>query len=246
MTEKKVILITGSSRGIGRATARLAAKEGWSVVIHGQSDSNNLKNLHGELKDSFIIAGDVTDKAGVKREVGRVIEHYGRIDALVNCAGSIVYSQFLETSDEEILTMFKEHVLGTVHFCQEVIPIMQRQGEGRIVNISSIRGYPEMASYKSVGYSMAKESIRSVTASLAKIYAPQILVNAVAPGFTETDIAKQWSEDTRRKAVEGSLLKRTAQPEETAQVIMFLASDKNSFITGQTILVDGGYSLGGK
>lgn len=246
MAPDPVILITGSSRGIGKATAQLAAQAGWKVILHGRTRSDHLLALAKSLPPAYAIACDVTDKALVTSQINQAVDYFGRIDALVNCAGSVVYSDFLATTDDQILTMFQEHVLGTVHFCQAVIPIMQQQGYGRIVNISSIRGFPHLATYKSVGYSMAKDSIRSLTASLAKIYAPQILVNAVAPGFTETDIAQQWSQETRRKAIEGSLLKRTAQPEEIAEMILFLASSKTSFITGQTILVDGGYSLGDK
>ena len=242
MLENKVILITGSSRGIGAATARLAKQYGANVVLHGKNESDHLKELSVQLKCPYYVC-DVTNKDDVGNLVKKVVEQYGKIDALVNCAGITNRAKFLETSDELWLDLFKVNVLGTTHFCEAAIPHMQNAGYGRIVNIASIRAYGITSGRPA--YSVTKAGIRNLTATLAKEFAPHIAVNAVSPGFTETDMSKTWDEEVW-KQVNSALLGRVGQPKEIAEVILFLASDKASFISGQTLLVDGGYSLSGK
>jgi 3-oxoacyl-[acyl-carrier protein] reductase len=185
----------------------------------------------------------VSDPSVAKQIVDQVIQTMGRIDGLINCAGITEPTEFLDTTDDHWLKVFKVNVLGTVHFCQEVIPHMQKQKYGRIVNVSSIRGYG-LTSGRPV-YSASKAAIINLTASLAKDFAPDIAVNSVAPGFTETDMSKTWSEKVWQQ-VNQSLLARVAQPKEIAEALLFLVSDRASFITGQTLLVDGGYTLSGK
>ncbi len=238
----EVVLITGSSRGIGAATARLAKQRGAKVVLHGRTESVQLKNLAKELESEYIVC-EVVDEGAVKKAVNEVLKQVERIDVLVNCAGVSTSKPFIELTDEDWLDAFKVNVLGTVHACKAVLPHMQKQKSGRIINISSIRGYGVTSGR--AAYSAAKASIINLTCTLAKEYAPDILVNAVAPGFTETDMAKTWS-DRVWNQVKQSLLGRVAQPEEIAEAILFLSSPKNTFITGQTLLVDGGYSIAGK
>lgn len=242
MLENKVILITGSSRGIGAATARLAKHYGATVVLHGRNESDHLKQLSAELESPYYIC-DVTDKNDVENLVKNVIERFEKIDGLVNCAGSINRAKFLETSDELWIDLFKVNVLGTAHFCGAVIPFMQKASYGRIVNIASIRGYGITSGRPA--YSVTKAGIMNLTAALAKEFAPTIAVNAISPGFTETDMSKTWDSEVW-KQVNSALVGRVGQPNEIAEAILFLASDKASFITGQTLLVDGGYSISGK
>lgn len=242
MLKDKNILITGSSSGIGAATARLAKGYGANVILHGRNESEDLKNLAKELECEYIFC-DITDKASVESEVSRILEKIKRIDILVNSAGISLNQKFLESTDEVWLDVFKTNVLGTTHFCQAVIPEMQKNNYGRIVNIASIRGFYTTSGNAS--YSASKAAIVNLTSVLAKQFAPNILVNAVAPGFTDTPIAKTWNEQVQTQAKD-NLLSRIAQPEEIAEAILFLAGDKASFITGQTILVDGGYSISGK
>ena len=242
MLKNKVILITGSSRGIGAATARLAKHYGANVVLHGKNESDHLKELSAQLKCPYHVC-DVTSKDDVGNLVKKIVEQYGKIDVLVNCAGITNRAKFLETSDELWLDLFKVNVLGTTHFCEAVIPYMQNAGYGRIVNIASIRAYGITSGRPA--YSVTKAGIMNLTATLAKEFAPHVAVNAVSPGFTETDMSKTWDEEVWRQ-VNSALLGRVGQPAEIAEAILFLASDKASFITGQTILVDGGYSLSGK
>lgn len=242
LLENKTILITGSSRGIGAATAKLAKQYGARVIVHGQKDSEQLKKFADSLGSSYIHC-DVTDEKKVDLAVKEMVSKEKKIDILVNCAGITNTKFFLETTTEEWLEMFKVNVLGTANFCKAIIPLMQKAGSGRIVNIASIRGYGITSGR--TAYSVSKAAIINLTSTLAKEFAPTIVVNAVSPGFTNTDMAKTWSEPVRKQA-KSSLLGRIAEPEEIAEAILFLASDKASFITGQTLLVDGGYSIAGK
>lgn len=242
MLKDKVVLITGSSRGIGAATAKLAKDYGADVILHGKTESERLKKLAKELSAKYIVC-DISDKKAVEREIARTIKDVDRIDVLVNSAGAAVSKNFFETEDETWLEMFKVNLLGTVHFCQAVIPYMKKAKSGRIVNIASIRGHQVTSS--SPAYSAAKGAVINLTSSLAKQVSPEIAVNAVSPGFVNTDMTKIWTERVWQQA-KSSLLGRLGEPKEIAEVILFLASDKASFITGQTILVDGGYTISGK
>jgi 3-oxoacyl-[acyl-carrier protein] reductase len=244
MLKNKIILVTGSSRGIGAETARLAVQYGARVIIHGKTDSTLLQKTEKELGAMKIVC-DVGQKQEVKKQIKRVVSEFGRIDGLVNAAGIVKPKPFLETEDEDWLDEYRVNVLGTIHFCQGVLPYMRQQKTGRIVNISSIRGIPSMATARGTSYTTSKAAIVGLTASLAKEFAPDIAVNAVAPGFTETGMANTWNEAVWKQA-KSSLLGRPAVPGEIAEAILFLLSNRASFITGQTILVDGGYSMSGK
>lgn len=239
MLKDKIILITGSSSGIGAATARLAKEYGATLILHGKTDSEDLKKLAKELDCEYIFC-DVSDKVAVDKAVADILSKVKKIDILVNSAGIAPRATFLETTDEFWLEVFKVNVLGTSHFCQVVIPQMKENGYGRIVNIASVRAYTWMTARPA--YSASKAAIVNLTAVLAKEFAPNIAVNAVAPGYTETPIASNWDEKVW-KDVNTALLGRIGQPKEIAEAILFLASDKASFITGQTILVDGGISV---
>jgi len=242
MLKGKTILITGSSSGIGAATAKLAKEYGATVILHGKTESDSLKSLAKELDAEYIFC-DVADKTAVDLQVQTLLKKIKRIDVLVNSAGIASRPSFLESTDDIWLDVFKVNVLGTVHFCQAVIPFMQKAKTGRVVNIASIR-----ASVGTAGkpvYSATKAAIVNLTAVLAKEFAPDVYVNAVSPGYTDTPISKNWDEKVW-KQVNTALVGRIAQPKEIAEAILFLASDRASFITGQTIIVDGGYSISGK
>lgn len=242
--QDKVILITGSSRGIGAATARLAKEYGAKVILHGKSESSELKTLAKELNCSYIFC-DVSDQEAVASEVQRIIKEIKRIDILVNSAGYAKPADLSSADDSIWIEHFKINVLGIAHFCKTVIPFMKKQNYGRIVNVASQSGLPHGAKPRTIAYAASKGSVITLTGALAKECAPNIVVNAVLPGGVETDMAQTWSPETR-KMLSSNLLKRVALPVEIAEVILFLASDKASYITGQNILVDGGYSLSNK
>lgn len=242
--EGKTILITGSSSGIGQATAKLAHARGAKVIVHGRTQTEELEEFARSI-DGLVCCFDVTDKDEVFRQIEKVLEQVETIDMLVNSAGIVKVEPFLEATDEVWLENYNTNFLGTVHVIQAVLPSMISSGSGSIVNISSIRGERTMASNRGTAYSASKAGVINLTSALAKEYAPNIRVNSVAPGFTLTDMAKTWN-DTVKNQVKTALLGRAAEPEEIAEAILFLASDKASFITGQTLAVDGGYEISGK
>lgn len=243
----KTILITGSSRGIGKAIASLAHKKGYKVIVHGRSDSTELKQVHKQLDGSLKVIFDVADKKATHRAINEVLSEVGSIDVLVNNAG--VARNFIkdisEVDDEKALEEYRVNVLGTIHCVQAVLPKMLEKGGGSVINISSIKGYPNLATMSTLTYAPAKAGVISVTKALAKAY-PTVRFNTVAPGYVETDQVTDWNEETFNRINNGTILGRIAKPEEIAPLVLFLASDEASYITGSDILSDGGYSIKGK
>jgi 3-oxoacyl-[acyl-carrier protein] reductase len=239
----KVVIITGSSRGMGAATAKLIQEQGGKVVLHGKSETAGLMELAKKLKAAYITC-DITDKAEVMKSVETVLQKFGRIDSLINCAGAVKSKDFLELEDQDWYDDFNVNLLGTAHFCQAVIPHM-KQGS-TIVNVSSIRGLIKLSRGGALPYCVSKAGVTSLTVGLAKEFGPKIRVNCVAPGPTETEMAKGWSAEMREKYKTESLVGRIANPEDIAKVIVFFASEQSGIVTGQILSADGGYELYGK
>ena len=234
---KKVILITGSSRGIGAATARLAKEKGYDVLLHGKTPSSCLTNLARELNSKYITF-DVSKEDEVKQALSEV----SCIDILINSAGVNISKTFDNLTDSDWKTIYDINIFGLVNVTRHVVPIMKRsQSIGKIVNIASIKGL--YASVGRVAYASSKAAVINLTTGLAKEFAPKILVNAVAPGFTSTEMTDNTWSDRIKKQVDNILLKRMANPKEIAEVVLFLSSDASEYITGQTINVDGGFSI---
>lgn len=242
MFNNKTVFITGSAHGIGAATARLAKSYGAHVILHDKEESPALRKLAKSLHAPYVFC-DVARELDVQKVIQKVLKQKKKLDVLINCAGINHRNSFLETTDQGWLDVFGVNVLGTVHCCKAVIPFMQKNRYGRIVNVASIRGYSSTSSRPA--YSASKAAIINLTATLAKEFAPTIAVNAVSPGFTMTQMSKTWTAAVKKQA-RTALLRRIAKPEEIAEAILFLASDRARFITGQSLLVDGGYSLSGK
>jgi NAD(P)-dependent dehydrogenase (short-subunit alcohol dehydrogenase family) len=234
------MLVTGASRGIGREVARLAHRDGWDLVLHGHTPSESLAAIGGELS-APTISCDGSDRAAVFASLDSTGVR-DDFDGLVNCLGAVVASNVLEDDDGVWLSQYAINVLGPVHFCQAVLPGMLAKDGGAIVNVSSIRGIHTMADAEVAAYCAAKSALINVTTSFARKFAPTVRVNAVAPGFTLTDMADAWS-DRVRSEVATALLHRGAAPTEIAECIYFLASSRSSFVTGQVLLADGGYEL---
>jgi len=222
MLENKVILITGSSRGIGAATARLAKEYRANVILHGKTESDYLRTLASELNTRYIYC-DVADEI----EVSKKVRSLGKIDVLVNNAGINPSKNFMELTNYDWHEILNNNVLGVVNFSRAVIPRMLERGQGKIINIVSVKGYNHILAKPA--YAASKAAVMRLTSSMAQEFAPRILVNAVAPAI--------------RAQIGKIPLKRMANPREIAEAILFLASDRTNYITGQTLAVDGGFSI---
>ena len=233
----KKILITGSSRGIGAAIARLAKEKGYDVLLHGKTSSSCLINLARELDSKYIVF-DVSKENEVRKALSKI----DCIDILINSAGVNISKSFYNLTNNDWKAIYDINVFGLVNVTRHVVPIMKRsQHVGKIVNIASIKGL-----YSSVGrvaYASSKAAVINLTTGLAKELAPKILVNAVAPGFTNTEMTDNTWNDRIKKQVDNILLQRMANPKEIAEVVLFLSSEASEYITGQTINVDGGFSI---
>lgn len=234
---KNKMLITGSSRGIGAAIARLAKVKGYEVLLHGRTQSDQLMKLAKELDSKYVIF-DISNENEVKKALSEITQ----INFLINSAGLNISKAFDDLKDSDWKLVYDVNIFGLVNVIRHAIPIMKRsQSIGKIINIASVKGL--YASVGRVAYASSKAAVINLTTGLAKELAPRILVNAVAPGFTNTEMTKNTWSDRIKKQVSNILLKRMADPKEIAEVVLFLSSDMNQYITGQTINVDGGFSI---
>lgn len=245
----KTILITGSSRGIGKAVAQLAHKQGYKVIVHGKSDSEELNKTQQELDGSLKVVFDVADKQATHETIANVLDDVGIIDVLVNNAG--VARNFLkdisEVDDDKAIKEYRTNVLGTLHVTQAVLPKMLEEEKGSIINIASIKGQYNLATTSTLTFAATKAGIISLTKALAKTYGDKgVRFNTVSPGYVETDQVNDWNEETFKRINDGTIIGRIAKPEEIAPLVLFLASDEASYITGSDFLADGGYAIKGK
>jgi NAD(P)-dependent dehydrogenase (short-subunit alcohol dehydrogenase family) len=240
-----VVLITGALTGIGRATALGFAREGARVVISGRSNEEGEK-LSAELQklgaEAEFVRSDVRHDDDMRDLVEKTVARFGRLDAAVNCAGTEgTPGPVTEQTAETYAATFDTNVLGTLLSMKHEMRVMLAQGSGSIVNVSSTYGHTGAAGASI--YAASKHAVEGLTKSAALEAASSgVRVNMVAPGPIETGMLKRFAGTDERKAVlvASVPLKRVGKPEEIAQTIMFLASDKASFITGASYLVDGG------
>jgi NAD(P)-dependent dehydrogenase (short-subunit alcohol dehydrogenase family) len=241
----QVVLITGGLTGIGRATALAFAKEGAQVVVSGRRDEEG-KKLVAELRklgaEAEFVRSDVRHEEDVRSLIDKAVARFGRLDAAVNCAGTEgTPGPVTEQTAETYAATFDTNVLGTLLSMKHELRVMLAQGSGSIVNVSSTYGHTGAAGASI--YSASKHAVEGLTKSAAlEAAASGVRVNLVAPGPIETGMLNRFSGTDERKARLASTvpLKRVGKPEEIAQTIAFLASDKASFITGASYLVDGG------
>ncbi len=241
----KTVVVTGASKGIGRAVAKEFANNGYNVVIcynKSVSDAQQLLNEVSQTTRAIAVKVDVSNEDDVKNMVEITKKTFGNIDVLVNCAGVSDTRLLIDSTKDDYDFVFDTNMRGTYNTCKLVGREMLSNQSGKIINISSIWGVLG-GSCESV-YSASKGAIIAFTKALAKELGPNgINVNAVAPGFIQTDMTKNVTEEIRQEIMDNSALGRLGTPEDVAGVVSFLASEKSNFITGQVISVDGGWLL---
>ncbi len=242
---RKTVLVTGSSRGIGRSTIMLFAQNNYDVVINYVNDYESALSLKNEVEtkygvDALCIKADVSEEVEVSNMVDEIISKFGHIDCLVNNAGIAIDTTFEDKIVENFRRTINTNLIGTFLVSKYVGREMLKNKSGSIINVSSTNGidtvYPE-----SLDYDASKAGVISLTKNLAIQYAPYIRVNSVAPGWVMTDMNKELDSDFIKAEEEKILLKRFAKPEDIAKVIYFLASDDACYINSEIIRVDGGF-----
>lgn len=239
----KIALVTGASRGIGKAIALEMAKAGATVVINYSKDDNGAETTLAEIIAlggyGKFIKGDIGDFNKSKEIIDFVINNFGKIDILVNNAGVSIVSLFMDTTEEEITNIISTNLLGTIYLTKHALPYMLDRGYGNIINISSMWG--EVGASCEVLYSTTKGGINLFTKSLAKELAPMgIRVNAIAPGAINTEMNSFLSEEDRIELEKEIPMGRFGNKEEIAKAVLFLCDDECSYLTGQIIRIDGG------
>jgi 3-oxoacyl-[acyl-carrier protein] reductase len=241
----KVVVITGSSSGIGEATALLFAKEGAKVVVNSKTDKKGGEGVADKIKkaggDAIYVQADVSDPKQAKVLFDRVVDEYGTLDILINNAGGYEGQNFLTASKESWLKILDNNLFSAVICSQYAAQIMLRKGAGKILNTASVYGLEHTGDPHGMAYSVAKAAVISLTKNLAKLWAPKILVNAVAPGYVEVQKVKNYSENSRREMVEEMRLGRFITPQEIADAFLYLATAEA--VTGEILVVDGGLTL---
>jgi meso-butanediol dehydrogenase/(S,S)-butanediol dehydrogenase/diacetyl reductase len=248
--ERRVALVTGGACGIGRACVERFARSGAAVLFTDRAVADGIataRTLAEEGLDVEFVAGDVNDAAHCELAVTTAARRFGRLDMLIANAGVQTGGRLLDSTTEQWRQVLDVNLMGVVHICKAAIPVMLAQAAGSIVIVSSLnalRGFPAMAAYDA-----SKEAVLAVARDIAVEYGGRIRANAVCPGATLTDYHARRAaasgvslEELRHNTRGYGLVGRVAEPAEIAAVIAFLAGPDASFVTGQVIVADGGYS----
>lgn len=241
---RRSALVTGASRGIGRAIAAVLAREGWAVCVnyleHRNAAEELVRELRAQGRAALSFQADVADREEVDACVRAASEELGPVELLVNNAGISHQGLFQDLDDQTWDRLLAVNLTGSRNAVQAVLPHMLSEKRGCIVNISSIWGL--RGGSCETAYAVTKAGIVGLTRSLALELAPSgIRVNCVAPGCVETDMVRCLGEETRAQLAEETPLGRLGRPEEIAEAVAFLASEKAGFITGQVLTADGGF-----
>lgn len=246
MLTGKIALVTGAGRGIGAEIARTFAREGAAVIINYNGSKERAEKVAAEI----IAAGgkaetyqcNVADDAACKEMIDTCIKSYGRIDILVNNAGITRDDLLMRMSEEDFDAVMDTNLKGTFHTIRHMSRYFLKQKSGKIINMSSVSGI--LGNAGQANYSASKAGVIGLTKSVARELASRkINVNAIAPGFIATDMTDAMTEEAKEKLAETIPFKRIGQPEEIAEMALFLASDKSDYITGQVFAVDGGMTI---
>lgn len=241
----KVAIVTGSTSGMGRATAVLYAREGAKVVVAGRNKERAkavVDQIKSEGNEATYVIVDTSKVEDAKILVDKTIEAYGTIDILFNNAGTLSLSSLKNVTLEEWNQVMNVNVTSSLYLAQLVAPIMKAKGKGVIINTSSIAGFG--AHHGFAAYVTSKHAMNGLTKSMAWELGPEIRVNAIAPGAIHTAMVDSiGGPAVLQGMIDGCPMKRVGQPEDIANVALFLATDDSSFIDGQIIKVDGGFEI---
>lgn len=243
---KQTAIVTGGSRGIGRAVAVRLAKDGMNLVINYRGNSaaaEETERLCRELgAEVLLVQGDVSRAEDCEKLAAQAKEAFGRVDVLVNNAGITRDGLLARMTEEDFRAVLDVNLVGPWNMMKAVNRIMMKQRYGRIVNLSSVTGL--MGNMGQTNYAAAKAGILGMTKSYAREVAGRgITVNAVAPGFIDTDMTEAMPEGAKDKIITGIPMGRTGKPEDVAEVVAFLASEPAGYITGEVLRVDGGMAM---
>lgn len=243
---KQTAIVTGGSRGIGRAVAVRLAKDGMNLVINYRGNSaaaEETERMCRELgADVLLVQGDVSRAEDCEKLAAQAKEAFGRVDVLVNNAGITRDGLLARMTEEDFRAVLDVNLVGPWNMMKAVNRIMMKQRYGRIVNLSSVTGL--MGNMGQTNYAAAKAGILGMTKSYAREVASRgITVNAVAPGFIDTDMTEAMPEGAKDKIITGIPMGRTGKPEDVAEAVAFLASEQAGYITGEVLRVDGGMAM---
>ena len=243
----KVAIITGAAQGQGKAAALLFAREGARVVCVDIQSLEKMQQVVDEIRklgsDGLAVRVDISKGSELDACISLTLNKFGRIDVLVNCAGIIVLKPFLEQTEQDFQRVMDVNVKGAFLFTQKVLPLMLKQGKGKIINYASVDAF--VGEENASPYVASKGALKSLTNTLALEFAAKgININAIAPGQIDTPMLRQFTDGHPEVAefmIRNTPAKRIGKPEETANAALFLASDESDFVNGTTLIVDGGW-----
>lgn len=242
MEENKVALITGGTRGIGKAIAKKFAENGYDLVINYVSENTDLEKLKKDINSKneiLFVRANVGDFTSCEELVKKAIEKFGKIDVLINNAGITRDNLIMRMKEEDFDSVINTNLKGTFNVTKNAVPYMMKKRSGKIVNISSVVGVSGNAGQSN--YAASKAGIIGFTKSIAKEFASRnILANCIAPGFIDTDMTEVLNDSVKENINSQIPLKRMGTAEEIAKAVYFLAGEDNTYITGQVLNIDGG------